>query len=367
MIKLNKHFISFAATATLLTITSMTALAGSVGTGVVTGSKVNMRTNPSTSAEIVQSLPRDAQVQVHAYDDSWYKVEYASVVGYMSADYLSVVLPDTKLVATGGAELRASPSNEGAVLSTLAEGTAVNVGVLVGEWLEVTAGEATGYIHSDFLIDAPQTAQVEATDRKGMIIGSVVNLREQPTTASGVLTQLRNGTAVLIKSAENGWTKVSYGDLTGYVSSEYLRDLSGTTSRGSDGSVSAATGDKASALITYAKTLLGVPYRYGGTTTRGFDCSGYVQYVYRNALGISLPRTGTTQYNAGTKVSKSELQVGDIVAFRSRSSKSIQHVGIYIGDGKFIHSSSPGDVVKIDTLNSGYYNTYYYGASRIFG
>ena len=105
--------------------------------------------------------------------------------------------------------------------------------------------------------------------------------------------------------------------------------------------------NKGSEVVEYAKKFLGIPYVWGGTTPNGFDCSGYVQYVYRN-FGVSLPRTTYDQVNSGTAVAQNNLKLGDLVF------TSADHVGIYVGDNKIIHSPKAGDVVKISTIWSFY-------------
>lgn len=116
-------------------------------------------------------------------------------------------------------------------------------------------------------------------------------------------------------------------------------------------------------VIDTAESFLGLPYVWGGTTPAGFDCSGFVQYVY-GQNGYSLTRTTYTQWdNDGTFVSKSELQPGDLIYFGSGGSPT--HVGLYVGDGMMIHSPSTGDVVKFSTIESGYYSQTYMGAKRI--
>lgn len=116
-------------------------------------------------------------------------------------------------------------------------------------------------------------------------------------------------------------------------------------------------------VISLAESFLGTPYVWGGTTPAGFDCSGFVQYVY-GKNGYSITRTTYTQWdNDGVMVSKSELQPGDLVYFGSGNSPS--HVGLYVGDGMMIHSPRTGDVVKYTTIESGYYNNCYLGAKRI--
>ena len=118
-----------------------------------------------------------------------------------------------------------------------------------------------------------------------------------------------------------------------------------------------------SELTDTATKYLGVPYVYGGTTTRGFDCSGYTSKVFSD-LGITLNRTSNSQYQQGTAVAKSDLQVGDLVFFNT-SGSGVSHVGIYIGDGKMIHSQT-GKGVSYSNVNDPYYwGSRYIGAKRV--
>ncbi|AGL01810.1 C40 family peptidase [Desulfoscipio gibsoniae] len=114
-------------------------------------------------------------------------------------------------------------------------------------------------------------------------------------------------------------------------------------------------------LLDYAKSFTGVPYVYGGQTPAGFDCSGYVKYVF-NHLGINLPRTAAEQFYRGAKVSAQEAKPGDIVAFSSGG--YINHTGIYFGGGQFISSTSSRGV-ETASVHSAYWGTHFYGYSRI--
>ena len=119
----------------------------------------------------------------------------------------------------------------------------------------------------------------------------------------------------------------------------------------------------AKSVIDMAETFLGTPYVWGGTTPDGFDCSGFVQYVY-GKCGYSITRTTYTQWeNDGVRVSREELKPGDLVYFGYGDSPS--HVGLYVGKGMMIHSPRTGDVVKYTTIESGYYDDCYLGALRI--
>jgi peptidoglycan DL-endopeptidase CwlO len=111
-------------------------------------------------------------------------------------------------------------------------------------------------------------------------------------------------------------------------------------------------------VVGIAMQYLGVPYVWGGSSPRGFDCSGLVMYVY-SQIGVSLPHSSYAQFNMGSPVSLSQLQPGDLVFFTGAS-----HVGIYIGGGQFIHAPHTGDVVKISSL-TGYYASAFIGGRRI--
>ena len=122
---------------------------------------------------------------------------------------------------------------------------------------------------------------------------------------------------------------------------------------------SAATGNE---IVDYAKPLLGIKYQYGGSTTSGFDCSGYTSYVYKKA-GITLPRTAASQYSEGTSVSKSNLQAGDLVFFNNLGYTS--HVGIYVGNNQFISATSSKGIAIVSIDDPYYWGKYYIGAKRI--
>ena len=129
------------------------------------------------------------------------------------------------------------------------------------------------------------------------------------------------------------------------------------------GTISADAATTTAQLTQTAKKYIGIPYKYGGTTTAGLDCSGYTQLVFKK-LGYSLNRTAASQYQQGKSVAKSKLVTGDLVFFNT-SGKGVSHVGIYIGQGKFIHSSSSKGV-SIAKINDPYYwGKRYIGAKRV--
>ena len=115
-------------------------------------------------------------------------------------------------------------------------------------------------------------------------------------------------------------------------------------------------------ILTYANTFTGVPYKFGGTTPAGFDCSGYIRYVFQK-IGFDMPRQADEQYTVGKKVEKSNLQPGDLVFFETYE-PGISHSGIYIGDGQFISATSSSGVAVAD-IDDSYWGPRYVGAKRV--
>ena len=126
-----------------------------------------------------------------------------------------------------------------------------------------------------------------------------------------------------------------------------------------------AFGGKASELVMQAMGLLGVPYKRGGTSEeKGFDCSGFVRYMYEKSVGLVLPRRAEEQAKVTEEISRSELKPGDLVFFNTLK-RTFSHVGIYVGDGKFIHAPRPGKAVRVDDMREAYWQKRFNGARRV--
>ena len=206
------------------------------------------------------------------------------------------------------------------------------------------------------------------------------NLRKGPSTETESLGKLARHTKITIIGEEGDWYKVTYNGKEGYVSKALVtkgEPPAETSSRSKEEPRTPQTTEKtvqaapvaqsgsASSAVGVAEQYLGCKYVSGGTSpSTGFDCSGFTQYVYKQC-GISISRTSYTQANDGTAVSKSDLQPGDLLLFHSNGSSSIGHVGIYAGNGKFIHAANSKRGVVCDTINSGYYQNNYAGARRL--
>ncbi|WP_300136140.1 SH3 domain-containing C40 family peptidase [uncultured Oscillibacter sp.] len=251
--------------------------------------------------------------------------------------------------------LRAEPSTSASVVTTLDKSVAVAIlDDSVDGWYKIAYNGNTGYVSADYL----NVDQDNVFTTYGRVNSDGVNVRSGASTDSSVLATIEEGAIVTVNGLVDGWYDVTceYGT-EGYIRSDFL-DLTESSSSNSD-------------IVATAKQYLGTGYVYGGVSPSGFDCSGFTMYVY-GQHGYSLPHSATSQWQSGlgTRVySISELQPGDLVFFNDPSrnaGKACSHVGIYVGNGKHIHSSSSrsGGVI-VSSLTSGYYNTYFLGGIHV--
>ncbi|TAJ80636.1 MAG: peptidoglycan endopeptidase [Gallionellaceae bacterium] len=125
--------------------------------------------------------------------------------------------------------------------------------------------------------------------------------------------------------------------------------------------------EKMNDAVMYAVSLADTPYRYGGNSPdEGFDCSGFVGHVFRHSLGISLPRTSHEISKIGIALNADQLRPGDLVFFNTRQ-RAYSHVGIFIGEGKFVHSPKSGSRIRVEKMSEKYWGSRYSGARRIKG
>ena len=187
-----------------------------------------------------------------------------------------------------------------------------------------------------------------------------LNVRDSWSSGSTLVGTLSRGDAVTVTGrCSNGWMRIQYQGHTAYVSGEYLSDGNGNSGSGT----TVAGSGTAAEIAKFVCSFVGYSYVYGGSKpSTGFDCSGLMYYCLRQ-YGYSMNRTADDQMDQGTAVSRDELQVGDLVFFGSGSYAN--HVGMYIGDGNFVHASTPSTGVRINSLNETYYTNRYIGARRI--
>jgi peptidoglycan DL-endopeptidase LytE len=224
--------------------------------------------------------------------------------------------------------------------------------------------KAVSLLLASFLFVSASTAVFAADSNDGgsqptyaKVTADYLNVREEASLNANVLTELSYGTSVQVLVTGDTWCKIKINNSTAYVAKKYL-DFS-SHSR----SLSSRSGDMMkSRLIREAESLVGSPYRFGGTSPNGFDCSGFTSYVM-GEVGVDLPRTSREQYSVGSTVSRDSLEPGDLLFFDTSGSGGINHVGIYLGNNKMAHAASR-DVTVSDL--DWYFNHYdYLGAKRV--
>ncbi len=259
-------------------------------------------------------------------------------------------------VTADALRLRSTPAAEGEILATVSSGTNV---VVLDEaedgWYKVNYNSVEGYMSSDYL-DVDTKAETDLGYGKVDADGSTLNMRAGASTSFDSLCSIPSSTVLELEGIYEGWYKVTYAGNTGYVSSDYI-----TITTEPATSTSSALGDQ---IVALAKQYLGTPYVLGGNGPSSFDCSGFTKYIYAQ-FGYSLNRTATDQLQNGVSISRDELQSGDLVFFKYNTSKPVSHVGIYIGNGEFIHASTNRYMVQIDQMNTGHYANVFVYARRI--
>ena len=294
----------------------------------------------------------------------------------LSASADSNIMHGIGFVNATSLRLRSSAATTASTLDTAVRGECVAVIAKEGDWYKVSYNLQKGYMHSDYLtVNTKENAELGY----GKISGAGVNLRTGPGTSFSVAAVAQSGNMCYILGINEGWYKVIFEGKTCYIRSDFV-ELTEIPYENPDspnapkyyrGGKSIAAASSASTvpvsvtgsqILAEAQKYLGCPYRAGGASPSGFDCSGFVYYVLKQ-LGLSPCRTPSDQYKMGIKVDKADLQVGDLVFFGSGS--SITHAGIYAGSGQFIHAPNSRSTVSYSDLTTGYWAQTYCGACRV--
>ena len=262
-------------------------------------------------------------------------------------------------VTADALRLRDTPATDGAILATApSNAKLVVLEEAGGGWYKVSYNAVEGYMAGEYLT---VSTSMDAALGYGKVNSDVssLNIRSGAGTGCSVLNSVSGGTVLELTGVQDGWYKVVHGGTSGYVSSDYITLTSETPA------ATVAASSVGEEIAAYAQNFLGTPYVYGGSSPSGFDCSGFVTYVCKQN-GYSVNRTASAQMSNGTAVTKAQLQPGDLVFFNSgNSSKLATHVGIYLGNGQFVHASTPSTGVIISDINSSYYSSTFVGARRL--
>ena len=293
----------------------------------------------------------------------------------LSASAAGTVMYGIGFVKGTSLRLRSNAATTASTLDTAVRGECVVIIAKEGEWYRVNYNLQEGYMHSDYLtVNSKENAELGY----GKITGGGVNLRTGPGTSYSVAAVSGNGDRCYIIGINDGWYKVLYKDKTCYIRSDFVelteipyenpdspntpKYYRGGKAIGNASSASAVpVSVTGSQILAEAQKYLGCPYRAGGASPSGFDCSGFVYYVLKQ-LGLSPYRTPSEQYQMGTSVEKTALRVGDLVFF---GSGRITHSGIYAGNGQFIHAPNSRSTISYSDLTTGYWAQNYYGACRV--
>lgn len=282
----------------------------------------------------------------------------AAVVGVMLVATAAATCVGVGTVSGDGLRLRAAGSIGANVLGSANKGDVV---VILEEakdgWYKVDCGTQEGYMSAGF-VTVETTEEVELGYGIVTTSGNKLNLRADANTSADTLTQLSAGTAVKVIGVKDGWYHVTYKDFSGYVSSDYITlssDEKGTRADGNNAVTKAAESSLGAKIVAEAKKHIGKPYRSGAKGPNAFDCSGFVQYVYKQ-FGISLSGGSSTQWRTapGTRVySISQLQVGDLFFICDPAYSAgypTSHVAIYAGNNQIIHAASSGVGVVMNAI-----------------
>lgn len=312
------------------------AVTGKIAT--ISRDDVNIRKGPGLHFESVVQVEKGRTANVLGRRSGWYKIQFAGgTIGWVREDMVKVeskAAPKTAVHHPKGPNKnQKKPADP------------------VAELPETPAGTQA---HAEKTKEAPPARiRITAND---------VNIRKAASTSSAKIVQVSRGRTAKVLAVQNDWYKVQFaGGTIGWVHGDFVAEADSDDRDIRDKN---PVGRTAEGLIATAKDQMGIGYRYGGTSRAGFDCSGFVTFVFAKH-GVKLPRTSLAMSGVGEKIARDKLQPGDLVFFFTTRANRVSHVGIYIGNNKFIHASSGGGSVRIDSLSKDYYNKRYAGARRV--
>ncbi|RHU32651.1 hydrolase Nlp/P60 [Clostridium sp. TM06-18] len=358
---------------------------------------LNIRSGPSKDAEIVgQALPAE-RYEVLSEADGWVEINS----GYISADYCEVKYAlnegrklDLKAQAinqydnlvifkkSGYMNVRSTPENKGDdnVIGKLTSKAAGDIIETLDGWYKIKSGTVTGYIAADpELIATGQEAKdlaMQNATQMAIITTDVLNVRVEPNTDSKIWTQIVKDERYPVVDQQDGWVQIDLGsvdtedgsqdgDEKAYISTrdnnvevryalneaiKFTPAKDSSSGGSSGGSGSSTKQSRRSQLVNYALQFVGNRYVWGGTSlTNGVDCSGFTMRVMEK-FGVSLPHYSGSQAQMGKKVTSATMKPGDLI-FYAGSNGKVNHVAIYIGNGRIVHAASRRSGIKTSTWN----------------
>lgn len=363
-------------TALFIILSSGFSYAETAGKVIVTASILNLRETPDTSSKVLRQLKNGNQLNVLENSNGWFRVTSDGLTGWVSGTYVKKAEEKTVTVQYGkitgnNVNFRKGPGTGYGVISRMNKGDVLTIIELSGAWYKVkTSGGTIGWVSSSYI--SPDHAAKEPSDQMKSEAGDNIKSDTENKSTNGQINKPDNNPT----ENRTGQSEIIPVNPTGSESTDQsvsnLKNEAVTPGGSSEltGSEMLYVGNfTASELIDYATGLVGVKYVYGGNSPEeGFDCSGFTKYVF-SQFGINLERVAADQAQQGIEITLDELLPGDLVfSDTDGGNNNINHVGIYIGDGKFISatSGSLSAKVSISELNSTYWQSSYMTARRIF-
>ena len=368
---------------------------------VITTDKLNIRSEPSEDAQVLEQALKNERYSIVSEQDGWIQISE----GYISADYVDVryALNEARKLdlrtmvlnmydnlgisnVNNYLNIRVAPKEDAKIIGKM---TSKSGGEILettedGGWYKIKSGPVTGYVKSEFILtgEAAKQEALQVAQLMAIVSTDRLNARTEPNTDAPIWTQISNSERYSVMSQQDGWVQIALDETSAYVATEFVDvryalneaieftpveetpepETKAASSKGGSGSKSSSNGgsgsqkasssgsSKRAQIANYATQFLGNPYVWGGTSlTNGTDCSGFTMSVMAH-FGVGLPHHSGSQAGAGRSISSSQMRPGDLI-FYTNSGGTINHVALYIGGGRVCHASNARDGIKISTWN----------------
>ena len=372
---------------------------GEAQPGTINAMYVRFRSGPSTDSTILGEYNTGKELSVTGYSGDWTACIINDQTGYVYSQYVTLksdssetpaptpevtpevtpeptpepppeptpdptpepdpVVETTGYISGDSVRFRTGPSTSHGIIDSYNRGKELTITGSSGDWTACRIDGQNGYVYSQYVTTTKpgsDTTVEEPETTTAYIRGNTVRFRSGPSLSSSILGEYNTGKEISVTGTSGDWTACTIDGQSGYVYSQYVT----TTAPAVPGTGGSELGRQ---IAEYTLQFVGYDYVWGGTSpSTGFDCSGLMYYVY-SQFGYQLNRVAEDQARNGVHVDPSDLQPGDILCFYSNG--YIGHVGMYIGNGQFVHAANSRSGVIITDLTTGYYATRGYEARRI--
>ncbi|MFB9758494.1 C40 family peptidase [Ectobacillus funiculus] len=343
---------------------------------------LHVRSGAGSQYGVLGSVKLGQKLEVSNEQNGFFQISYNGQTGYVAKAYLSETpvaaaapaAPTTQslYVDTASLNVRSGAGSQYGVLGSVKLGQKLEVSSEQNGFFQISYNGQTGYVAKAYLSETPVAAAAPAapTTQSLYVDTASLNVRSGAGSQYGVLGSVKLGQKLEVSNEQNGFFQISYNGQTGYVAKAYLSETpvaaatpapapAPAPSTAADTSSTVGSNNAAS-VLSYAKSLVGTPYVWGGTTPGGFDCSGFVYHVYHK-FDSSFGRTNTAGYwSSLTKTT--DPQPGDLVFFQNTYTAGPSHMGIYLGGGSFIQAGDSG--VAISSLSNPYWQQHFLGYAK---